>query len=98
MINHNIHVDNVMMIYHNTLEEFYNLNRYFLMISSLIGGPDLYLITKVTKNHVDDPNYPDNGNVDGWELLPTKYVTEVTKNIEEYLANDGNSLKKKDAT
>ena len=76
------YVDDVLCIDHDSMSKLKQLDRYFRMKPGSIGSPDIYLGAKLREMTL--PN-----GVVAWGMLPSKYVQEAVRNVEDHLLKRG---------
>ena len=83
------YVDDCLAMSEDATSILKQIDKYFKMKKGSIGDPDIYLGAKLKEHTL--PN-----GVKAWGKSPSKYIQEAVKNIETYLAKEGQpGLKKK---
>jgi hypothetical protein len=82
-----LYVDDCLCIGMNAEAEIKKLDHYFQMKPGSIGDPDIYLGNKMKNTKLEN-------GVDAWALSSSKYVQEAIANVERYLADPKNNIKK----
>ena len=75
------YVDDVLVVHHDAMTTLMNIDKYFKLKPSSIGGPDTYLGAKLKYTRAEN-------GVWCWTLSPSKYVQEACKNCEIFLKNN----------
>ena len=69
------YVDDILVMHHDAMTPFNQINHFFKMNPESMGNPDIYLGVKLRKCTM-------NNGVECWYLLASKYVQEAVRNVK----------------
>ena len=77
-----LYVDDVMVIHHDAMSVFAQLDKYFKMKPGLMGDPNMYLGATLKKICLEN-------GTKAWAKSPAKYVWSSVENVVKYLKDLG---------